>query len=626
MENENDNKSLKYKTIEEVFQVKYFIDFYQRDYTWGWDNVNALLEDVYYRFELRYSPDADTTVESVKAHFKWYYLNTYIISKQEGKICIVDGQQRFSTLTLILIKLFHLAVRKELSDTRIDSVKQLICKASSKGLDFWMGGIDRMVTLEDLFKKESNSNLERKLNPSEENLYNKYEQVSEYLDEKFNENDSHFLECFIVYFITMIKLVEIPIKESDDVAMVFEVINAKGQKLKSHEILKAQLLSQIPKGELDEYLDAWNEACSHLKNTGLTFPNIDDPIDAFFTYFFKGRHSKSITEILTFKDYHKTIFSRDWQERLPFKKKVAFVKNFIKTDFVYYASLMKRLIASSVETNRFVYYNIKLNDLSNLYVLLLSAIKPNDPLCDNKIDLISKLLDRHYTLLRLQGCYDSNAFNKQLMALVLKLRDKNSIEEIKKEFDDQLLSDINKVKSTTVSELLTYNFFKGTKLSGSNKNFIRYFLARIENFLCNEMNHNSFAGYPVLVSGKKYHIEHILAYNEENQKAFGNEDYFEDQRNRIGGLLLLKKGDNEMSSAESYPDKLKTYANDTLLARTLTEHFYHNNSGHINFTQSYPAIVFQSIEAFNEHSLEERHKLVYNIAKTLWGDNYLMSN
>lgn len=626
MENNIENNSLKYKTIEEVFQVKYFIDFYQRDYTWGWDNVNALLEDVYSRFDLKYSSDADLTPDYIKTHFKWYYLNTYIISNQEGKVCIVDGQQRFSTLTLILIKLYHLALRKELSDTRVDTVKQLICKSSTKGLTFWMGGNDRSITLEDLFKKQSNSNNDRKLNPSEENLYDKYNQVSNYLDEKFNENDPHYLECFIIYFLTMIKLVEIPIKESDDVAMVFEVINAKGQKLNSHEILKAQLLSQIPKGELEEYLMHWNEACAMLRTTGLALPNIEDPIDAFFTYLFRGRHSKSITEILTFKDYHKTIFSRDWQERLPFKRKVAFVKSFIKTDFTYYAKLMKKLVESTVETNKYVYYNVRLNDITNLYVLLLSAIKPNDPICDEKISLISKFVDRHYTMLRLQGCYDSNTFNKQLMSLVLKLRDKADLSEIKKEFDDQLLSDINKTKNSTVTDFLTYNYFKPTKLAGNNKQFVRYLLARIENFLCYEMNSNSFAGYPVLITGKKYHIEHILAQNDDNKVRFGNEDYFEEQRNRIGGLLLLKKGDNEMSSDEVYPEKLKTYANDTILARTLTHLFYHNNSGLEDFKALYPNIEFKAIDVFDEHSLEERHKLVFNIAKVIWGEDYLMRN
>ena len=528
-------------------------------------------------------------------------------------------------MTLILIKLYHLAKQKELSDTRVDNIKDLICKATTSGLEFWMAGYDRKETLEDLYKKQGNTKPDRKLNPSEYNLYNRYELVSSYLDEKFKDADPHYLECFIIYFLTSVKLVEIEIKESDDVAMIFEVINAKGQKLKSHEILKAQLLSQIPKDELDEYLGYWNAACTVLRYSSLKYPNIDDPIDAFFTYFFRARHSKAITEILTFKDYHKTIFSREWQDRLPFKKDVKFVKNFIKTDFLYYASKMSELVSSSFEKNRYVYFNSKLNDITNQYLLILSAVKPNDPLFNEKVKTIAKYVDRHYMLLRLQGCYDSNNFTKQLIALVLKLRDKDELTEIKKEFDEQLISDINKMRGSNVTELLNYNFFKDIKVRGNNKNFIRYFFARVEDFVCNGMNHESFAGYNTLVESRNYHIEHILARNEDNEKLFGDEDYFNEQRDRIGGLLLLKKGDNGLSSSEVYEDKLKTYANDTHFARTLTPNFYHNNSGLRDFKEKYPAIDFQTIENFDGVALENRHKLLFEMSKIIWGDDYINS-
>ncbi|MEJ7675631.1 MAG: DUF262 domain-containing protein [Chitinophagaceae bacterium] len=285
MTNIADDQTLKYKAIEEVFQVKYFIDFYQRDYTWSKDNVYALLEDTYHRFDLKYMDNTDTTPEFIKEHYKWYYLNTYIINKQGDKTCIVDGQQRFSTLTLMLIKLYHLAKAKELSEARIESIKSLICKATSKGFEFWMGGYDRTVTLEDIYKNQKNSKPERALNQSESFLYSNYQTVNDFFDEKFKISTPHYLECFIIFFLTNVRIVEIEIKETDDVAMVFEVINAKGQKLKSHEILKAQLLSQIPKDEIDGYLRTWNKTCAILQNSGLSYPNIDDPIDAFFTYF-----------------------------------------------------------------------------------------------------------------------------------------------------------------------------------------------------------------------------------------------------------------------------------------------------------------------------------------------------
>lgn len=617
MSTKPEDKDLKYKTIEEVFQTQYYIDFYQREYTWEWNNVSTLIDDIYYRFDLRYSSESETSVQYIRKNYKWYYLNTYIVNKQGNRTCIVDGQQRFSTLTLILIKLYHLARLKELSDTRIDNLKDLICKTTASGNIFWMGGDDRHETLEDIFKRQGKGSSMRKLNMSEENLFDRYQKISKELDTKFNENHKHFLDCFIIYFVTMVKLVEIELKESDDVAMVFEVINAKGQKLKSHEILKAQLLSQIAKDELDEYLKLWGIAMALIRQADLTYPNIDDPVDAFFTYFFRGRYTETQNELTTFKDYHKTIFSRDWHARLPLKDE-SFVKGFIKIDLMYYAKVVFLLSQCSPDNFKYVYYN-DLNSLMNQYVLLFSSLKPDDINEKTKIDLVSKLVDRHYSLLRLQGCYESTTFSKQLMSLVFKLRNNDDLNDIQAQFDQHLLKDINEEKNSTVAELMTYNFFKNTKVGGNNKQFLRYFFARIEDFLCTKIKGQNFLGYDALVNGRKYHIEHILGQNDENKSIFKNEDFFIEQRDRIGGLLLLVKGDNEMSLNETYINKLKTYENDTFYAKTLTPNHYHNNSGMKNFSIKYPNIRFRHIPPpFNLEALDERQTLAFELAKTIW--------
>ena len=46
-----------------------------------------------------------------------------------------------------------------------------------------------------------------------------------------------------------------------------------------------------------------------------------------------------------------------------------------------------------------------------------------------------------------------------------------------------------------------------------------------------------------------FHIEHILAQNSENLSLYEeNKDRFETERNRLGGLLLLKGKDNISSN------------------------------------------------------------------------------
>ncbi|MEZ5918982.1 MAG: DUF1524 domain-containing protein [Alphaproteobacteria bacterium] len=67
-----------------------------------------------------------------------------------------------------------------------------------------------------------------------------------------------------------------------------------------------------------------------------------------------------------------------------------------------------------------------------------------------------------------------------------------------------------------------------------------------------------------------FHIEHILAHNEENLSLFERDDErFDQERNRLGAILLLKGKDNISSNNESYADKLKSYANTLYWNETL---------------------------------------------------------
>ena len=97
------------QNLNEVFSdTTYHIDFYQRQYKWDDEPVKRLLDDIFYKFNIQYAKhkDSDIDVESLVQKYSWYYLNTYVTNIIDGKVFVVDGQQRLTTLTLILIKLY----------------------------------------------------------------------------------------------------------------------------------------------------------------------------------------------------------------------------------------------------------------------------------------------------------------------------------------------------------------------------------------------------------------------------------------------------------------------------------------------------------------------------------------
>ena len=115
------------QNVDRVFSnTTYHIDFYQRDYRWTAEPVLRLLDDVFHRFEENYErlkgKDLDPKLETI-ARYSWYYLNTYVTNVIDGRVFVVDGQQRLTTLSLILIKLRHLGRKFEVEACSVDRVE-----------------------------------------------------------------------------------------------------------------------------------------------------------------------------------------------------------------------------------------------------------------------------------------------------------------------------------------------------------------------------------------------------------------------------------------------------------------------------------------------------------------------
>src|SRR5437879_129475 len=103
------------KTIRKLLNgAKYSIDYYQREYKWQRKQLRELLDDLGTAF----LDDHKTTNErDAVQNYGHYFLGSIIISSRDGKHFIIDGQQRLTTLSLLLIYLH----RRQ--DTRPDRVK-----------------------------------------------------------------------------------------------------------------------------------------------------------------------------------------------------------------------------------------------------------------------------------------------------------------------------------------------------------------------------------------------------------------------------------------------------------------------------------------------------------------------
>ncbi len=86
---------------------KFYIDYFQREYRWQEKHIKLLVEDLTSTFLKSYK---STDKRPAVANYQSYYLGPVVfsINPDDGKKSIIDGQQRITSITLLLIYLNHL--------------------------------------------------------------------------------------------------------------------------------------------------------------------------------------------------------------------------------------------------------------------------------------------------------------------------------------------------------------------------------------------------------------------------------------------------------------------------------------------------------------------------------------
>jgi hypothetical protein len=600
------------QNIDSVFDgTVYHIDFYQRQYKWTEEQTETLLDDLFHMFDSAYDEEAPAK-RGVVEDYPWYYLNTYITNRsEEGNVYIVDGQQRLTTLTLILIKLMHLAKEAGLDENKVGLVRKKVADSNWEGETFWMGPGSREDILRELYEGTLPEYDESDV--TAENMATNYgEVIDAYLGDELSTK--HRLESFILYFLYRVVLVNLNVRKTD-VPMVFEVINDRGVRLDPHEILKGKLLGQIHKTEVEKYHEIWKNHVEEL--------DADDQADDFFETYLKARFAEDRDDGQRFNDeYQRLLFQDEFNDELHFRNDAGAVKQFIEDELTYHVDLYNR-VDTLADDYHDDYPHVRFNRLNRMggqSILILAACEQGDPEGERKIEVISQEFDRLYTLLQLNSAYDSNRFADTIYDIRPELSD-TPIEDYRDVFNHYLFSLIEEQRGARPDSPFNYRYFRSLGYDNLNQGFIRYFLTRIEKFISDGIGRDMQDSYWNLIRsyGKKkgYHIEHILGHNPENEAKFEDEEEFEQERNRLGGLLLLKGRNNQSSGNEPYEKKLKTYAGTLYWNQSLDSGFYKSKLNHEDFFDRYD-LDFHSVDDFDKDAIKYRTRLLFEMAKIIW--------
>ena len=205
-----------YRSVQQLLQSQSFsIDEYQREYKWEKENIEELLTDLRDKFLSCYQEGDETKKVS---SYEDYFLGSIIVSKRNGRSYLVDGQQRVTSLTLLLIYLHQSA--KEQGLAVIQSLAPLIYSDNLGEPRFNLDIPERLPVIEALFKNEAFSPDGKE--ESIQTMHARYQNI-EQLDLVGELKQA--LPHFIYWLMTKVGLIEIATDNDNYAYTIFETMN-----------------------------------------------------------------------------------------------------------------------------------------------------------------------------------------------------------------------------------------------------------------------------------------------------------------------------------------------------------------------------------------------------------------
>ena len=195
---------------------KYIIPIYQRNYAWEDKEISLLIQDL------------GNACQKSKEN---YYIGSLVVYKREnGDFEVIDGQQRLTTLTLIMHHLFK------------NGFTRNVYFEHRKNSDWALDHLELKDDIPSVFKKA--------LDSIEKHWAIAVKAVAP--------------KDLADFFLKKVEIIRTEVPKDTDLNHYFEIMNTRGEQLEKHEILKARLLEILPEGvHRSAFAQIW-DACSDM--------------------------------------------------------------------------------------------------------------------------------------------------------------------------------------------------------------------------------------------------------------------------------------------------------------------------------------------------------------------------
>lgn len=508
---------------------KYVVPRYQREYSWGTDEVDNLWNDLFSDEE--------------------FFLGSIVLNIGSGtnRTEIIDGQQRMLTMTIL-----YAAIRDIANDLGLESQAAIVNNTEIYRSGAFGGGhyiIYPADSLKDYFRrsvqKYPNPNFNAPRTKEEKLVRSNYEffkkKLKMRMDRLLSEEDIQSEFSTIAAKLRNTMYIRIEVTEGYDAYRIFETMNARGVDLTVADLIKNMIFRQID--VLDDGTDVARDKWDKIKE------NLEDtPFDiARFVRYHWISSKSTVTKRKLYREIKDKTSDNGWEDLL----------NSLVNDSQLIRELTKGSVDNPNNINSINEINKTLKSISKLgsiqcYVLLLSLFRNREMLdisMDETKEIIQKMenfIFTYHTVCRkpantVEGYYSDLAVGINQLG-----RDDDSRERLRSRITALYVkwADLWPLKQEFIDKFCSIKYSN----SSIGKKKIRYILSKIDNH-----NHPR-QNYEVSIN-ENISIEHLLPQNPENWRLTVEE--ISEYNHIIGNLLLVGIPINSEASNLALEEKVR---------------------------------------------------------------------
>lgn len=580
-----------------LFAEKFTVDFYQREYVWEKKQLEDLINDLSNAFLKCWQPEHSTG--DVRRYDPYFMGEVVLSTKPNDRSAIIDGQQRITTFTLLLI--YMLQTYKNVPEFPVADVQTAIY-ANDYGTPRFNLDIEiRKPCMLSLFRNGTYEPTDKD-RIHVQKIVDRYNDIGECWNERIDDTNAASFAYWILEKVMFSKVWA----NSDDFAyVIFETMNDRGLSLTHVEMLRSYLLANIDAAYRDAALQKFDSTIEKLSSIKLASKSKAEM--EFFKIYLRGHYADDLSQGKDTSDFvrignafHRWV--RENEKKLQLNRSADFIDFVDRIEYFanQYILIQKYISARDTSSNFYLVVNSDYGfTLQPALILASIAYKDSDEIVMQKIDIISKYLTKvlswrvwnHWMI-------SQSSLEAPVYDLCKAIRGA----------DVATLTDSLAKDPISLPELTT-----PPTLNQQNKRRLKVLLALITEIVARESGESDY-----LLNKPDMEVEHIWSdHFDEHQDEFTQLNEFVTARNTIGDLLVLPKSFNASYNDDPYETKVVQYFSQNILAQSLYSAKYLNSPGFQRFVAR-SGLKFEAYDHFKKAQIDNRSELYKSILQWNW--------